>query len=72
MKNFILSANPNFSDAKIAIDGVNYSLIRNESEGDGCVFVVNEPNRTTEQVYLPRRVMKALYKLLQSNLETAK
>ena len=67
MKNFILNANPNFSDAKIAIEGVNYSLVRNTEEGDGCVFVVDEPNRPSEPLYLPRRAMKALYKLLQSN-----
>ena len=72
MKNFILNANPNFSNAKIAIEGVNYSLVRNEEEGDGCVFVVDEPNRSDEQLYLPRRAMKALYKLLQSNLEPIK
>lgn len=71
MRNFILNSNPNFSDAKIAIEGVNYSLIRNEEEGDGCVFAVNEPNRPVEQLYLPRKAMKALYKLLQSSTEEA-
>lgn len=62
MKNFLLDAKPNFGEAKVTIEGLDYRL--KKVKNNGCLFGVFQDDVEIDETVLTPQACKALYCLL--------
>ena len=62
MKNFLLDQKPNFGEAKLSLNGIDYKLVR--VKGNGCYLQVSQDGVEKDHVIFSQQDLKALFLML--------